>query len=324
MKIVVTDGYTLNPGDLSWDSFSAFGELVYYDRTPVQEVASRCADATVIVTNKTPIDAATIAAAKNLKLIAVTATGYNIVDVAAARAAGVDVCNVPLYGTDSVAQHAIAMLLELTNQVGLHAKSVREGEWARSADFAYVKAPVIELRDKWLGIVGMGRIGRQTALIAKALGMRIAYARTPRKTDDAVDVTREEEGATLMGLGELFAHCDVISLHCPLTEANKAFVNAALLRRMKRTAFLINTSRGALIHETELAEALRSGILAGAALDVLSVEPPPADHPLTGLSNCIVTPHIAWISFEARQRIMQTTVDNMAAALAGRPIHLVN
>ena len=315
MKIVITDGYTLNPGDLSWKDLETLGELVYYDRTPVDLVAERCREAEVIVTNKTPVNAQTITAAGRLKLIAVTATGYNMVDTDAARAAGVDVCNVPAYGTDSVAQHAIALLLECSNQVGLHARSVRDGDWARSADFSYSKTRVIELRGKVLGIVGMGRIGQQTARIGEALGMELLYYNRS---------ARPEWKGRVADMEELFEKSDFISLHCPLTAENKAFINKALLSRMKPGAWLINTSRGALIHEADLADALRSGVLAGAALDVLVEEPPRADHPLLGLDNCIITPHNAWISIEARRRIMQTTYDNVARVLAGRPQNVVN
>ena len=278
-------------------------------------VAERCRDAEVIVTNKTPVNAQTIAAAGRLKLIAVTATGYNMVDIDAARAAGVVVCNVPGYGTDSVAQHAIALLLECSNQVGLHAQSVRDGDWVRSLDFCYAKTPIIELRGKTLGIVGMGRIGQQTARIGEALGMDILYFnRSPRP----------DWKGRAQTIDLLFEKSDFISLHCPLTADNKAFINKALLSRMKPGAWLINTSRGALIHEHDLAEALRAGVLAGAALDVLVEEPPKADHPLLGLKNCIITPHNAWISAEARQRIMQTTCDNVARALAGKAQNVVN
>jgi len=315
MKIVITDGYTLNPGDLSWKDFEAIGELVYYDRTDPAVVAQRCRDAKVIVTNKTPVNAQTIALAGGLKLIAVTATGYNMVDIVAARAAGVVVCNVPGYGTDSVAQHAIALLLECTNQVGLHARSVRDGDWVRSADFSYARTPIIELRGKTLGIVGMGRIGQQTARIGVALGMELLYYnRSPRP----------EWKGRAGSLEDLFEKSDFISLHCPLTADNEAFINKALLSRMKPNAWLINTSRGALIDEADLAGALRSGVLAGAALDVLVEEPPRADHPLLGLANCIITPHNAWISVAARRRIMQTTYENVVRSLAGNPQNVVN
>lgn len=314
MKIVITDGYTLNPGDLTWKSFDALGEVVYYDRTAPEEVVARCRDAHVIVTNKTPIQEQVMLAAPGLKLIAVTATGYNVVDTAAARKHGVSVCNVPEYGTYSVAQHTFALLLELTNHAGRHAQSVREGEWVRAIDWSYAKAPIIELKDKTLGIAGLGRIGNQTAAIARAFGMNVIYHRG----------RAEKVQASAVGLEELFSGSDFVSLHCPLRPENHEFVNTALLSRMKPSAYLINTSRGQLIREHDLAEALKRGMLAGAALDVLSKEPPPPDHPLLGLPNCLITPHNAWLSFEARQRILQTTLDNVKAVLDGKPQNVVN
>lgn len=314
MKIVITDGYTLNPGDLSWEPFDALGEVIYYDRTRPEEIMARCREAHVIVTNKTPVSAEVIASAKDLKLIAVTATGYNVVDIAAAKRKGIPVCNVPEYGTHSVAQHALALLLELTNHVGRHAQSVREGEWVRAIDWSYARAPLIELKDKTLGIVGLGRIGNQAANIAHALGMNVIYH----------GGRAEKIPATPVSLEELFSKSDFISLHCPLKADNQEFVNTALLSRMKPTAYLINTSRGQLIREPDLADALKKGVLAGAALDVLSKEPPPADHPLLGLPNCLITPHNAWLSYEARQRILDTTIQNVKMGIEGRPQHVVN
>jgi glycerate dehydrogenase len=314
MQIVITDGYTLNPGDLSWDDFEKLGDLKYYDRIPVNEVADRCREATVIITNKTPITAGTIYSATNLKLIAVSATGYNIVDIEAAKDKGVLVCNVPEYGTNSVAQHTFALLLELTNHVGKHAQSVAKGEWVRSADWSYVKAPIIELNDKTIGIIGFGRIGQKVATIAKAFGLNVIFYDKGKQSPLAASVTLED----------LFAQSDVISLHCPLNEDNKGFVNRKLLSTMKPTAFLINTSRGQLINEEDLADALQRNMLAAAALDVLSTEPPAHTNPLINLQNCIITPHNAWISFEARKRLMETTLDNIFAALSGRPVNVVN
>jgi glycerate dehydrogenase len=314
MQIVITDGYTLNPGDLSWDDFEKLGDLKYYDRIPVNEVADRCREATVIITNKTPITAGTIYSATNLKLIAVSATGYNIVDIEAAKDKGVLVCNVPEYGTNSVAQHTFALLLELTNHVGKHAQSVAKGEWVRSADWSYVKAPIIELNDKTIGIIGFGRIGQKVATIAKAFGLNVIFYDKGKQSPLAASVTLED----------LFAQSDVISLHCPLNEDNKGFVNRKLLSTMKPTAFLINTSRGQLINEEDLADALQRNMLAAAALDVLSTEPPAHTNPLINLQNCIITPHNAWISFEARKRLMETTLDNILAALSGRPVNVVN
>jgi len=311
MKIVITDGYTLNPGDLSWKAFYEFGEVVYYDRTPAALVAERCKDATIIITNKTPVNAETISVATNLKTIAVTATGYNIVDAAAAKIKNILVCNVPVYGTDSVAQHTFALLLELTNHVGENSSSVKNGDWSKSADWCYSKAPIMELSSKTLGIVGFGRIGKQTAKIAEAFGMKIIYNNRSAQTGS-------------VSIETLFAESDFISIHCPLRPDNNAFINKKLFSLMKPTAFLINSSRGQLINEQDLAEALTSGKIAGAALDVLSVEPPPVDHPLINLPRCIITPHNAWLSFEARQRLMQVTLENVSCVIKGTPQNVVN
>lgn len=315
IKIVITDGFTLNPGDQSWAALEALGQVSYYDRTAPHEVLNRCLGAEVVVTNKTPLAAATIAQLPDLRLVAVTATGYNIVDIHAAREQGIMVCNVPGYGTDSVAQHTWALLLELSNRVGLHTQSVASGEWLRSADWCYLKSPIVELAGKTLGIVGFGRIGQQVAAVGKAFGMRIVYA------------NRSELSSSLgqqRSLDEVFVESDVVSLHCPLTPHNAGFVNTQLLSTMKPSAFLLNTARGQLINEQDLAEALNQGLLAGAGLDVLSVEPPTADNPLLRARNCLITPHNAWISFEARQRIMNTTAQNIRAFLDGSPQNLVS
>lgn len=314
VKIVITDGYTLNPGDLSWEDIHAIGEIEYYDRTAPEQITERCKEANVIIANKTPITKEVIDAATKLKVIAVTATGYNIVDIAAALARHIPVCNVPEYGTYSVAQHTWALLLELTNHVGINAQSVTNGGWSTSSDFCYSKRPLVELADKTLGIVGMGRIGQQVATIAKAMGMHVLYhSRHPKPN-----------WPSCVSLPELFEQSDVISLHCPQTPDNIGFVNASLLSKMKRTAYIINTSRGLLIDEADLAAVLKQNKIAGAALDVLSKEPPAANHPLIGLPNCIVTPHNAWLSREARSRIMKTTIENIVMALKGNPQHAVN
>ncbi len=314
MKIVITDGYTLNPGDLSWKAFDQLGEVIYFDRSSPSETIGRCREASVIVTNKTPITEEIINSATQLRVIAVTATGYNVVDIAAAKKKNVPVCNVPVYGTDSVAQHTFALLLELTNHVGKHAESVQNGDWARSPDWSYSRKPIQELRDKTMGIIGFGRIGRQVANLAKAFGMKVIF-------NDTNELSDSEQGVKLE---DLLARSDFISIHCPLTSENQGFINKGLLSKAKPSAFLINTSRGQLINETDLANALRKGVLAGAALDVLSIEPPPADHPLLGISNCIITPHMAWLSREARKRIMETALENVRLALAGKPQHVVN
>ena len=314
MQIVITDGYTLNPGDLSWEVFKQLGDIVYYDRTPADKTMERCRNATVIITNKTPITSQVIAAAAQLKVIAVIATGYNVVDTVAAKERNIPVCNVPVYGTNTVAQHTFALLLELANHVGKHAQSVIDGDWIRSADWSYTKTPVIELSGKVLGIIGFGRIGQQTANIARAFGMQVIYydRLNKRAVEDAVS------------LKELLDKSDFISLHCLLTADNNSMINSEFLSAMKPTAFLINTSRGQLINENDLADALKNHVIAGAALDVLSAEPPAGDNPLIGLTNCIITPHNAWTSFEARQRIMQTTFNNVKNALAGDPQNVVN
>ncbi len=313
MQIVITDGYTLNPGDLSWDAFNSLGELVYYDRTASNQLVERCKNAQVIITNKTPVNADVIDAAKELRLIAVTATGYNMVDVAAAKKRGILVCNVPDYGTYSVAQHTFAMLLELTNQVGLHAASVKSGDWARSADWCYTKSPIKELKDNTIGIIGLGKIGIQMAKIAMAFGMKVIYHRGKKG----------EENFTEVSLTELFTQSDFISIHCPLKPDNHGLVNKELLALMKPSAYLINASRGQLIVEQDLADALLQNKIAGAALDVLSSEPPSPDNPLIGLANCIITPHNAWISFEARTRLMKTTFENVSAMIEGNPKNMV-
>lgn len=315
MKIAVTDGFTLNNGDLNWNVLDQFGELQVYDRTPVDLIIQRCADADIILTNKVPFNKSTIEQLEKTKLICVLATGYNVIDVSAAKEKGIFVCNVPTYGTASVAQHTFALILELCNKVGVHHQSVSNGEWVNSQDWCYTKGPLIELADKTLGIVGFGHIGQQTALIGKAFGMKIVYnSRTEKQT----------EFGTYADLNTLFKVSDVISLHCPLTNDNREFVNRELLTLAKRNAVIINASRGPLINEADLAAALNNNKIAGAALDVLSTEPPKADNPLLKAKNCIITPHIAWMSFEARQRILSTTVQNIKAFINQSPINVVS
>ncbi|MFT3935237.1 MAG: D-2-hydroxyacid dehydrogenase [Chitinophagaceae bacterium] len=316
MKIVVTDGYALNPGDISWDAISALGQLKVYDRTTQAEIVERCKEADIILTNKTPVGASVIQSLPQLKMISVLATGYNIVDVNAAKEKGVAVCNVPGYGTASVAQHVMALLLELVNNVGLHAASVASGDWQNAADFAYTIKPIMELEGKTLGIVGMGSIGKRVADIALAIGMKVQYYNRSKRND--------APQATYCDLATLFATSDVISLHCPLTPENTGFVNKALLSTMKPTALLINTARGPLINETDLADALNNKVIAGAGLDVLSAEPPTAGNPLLQAANCVITPHQAWITKEARERIMTVTAENIKAFAAGKTKNQVN
>ncbi len=313
MEIVVTDGFTLNPGDLYWKSVEALGNLKYYDRTAAAETIGRCYNANVIISNKTIISKDVMDACTNLQLVAVSATGYNNVDIAAAKSKGITVCNVPGYGPFSVAQHAFALLLELTNHVGINAASVHNGGWQQSIDYCYTLKPIMELKDKVMGIIGLGTIGSKMAVMAQAFGMKVIYNGGRQKVDGAIEVSQHQ----------LFMESDVISLHCPLTKDNKGFVNKELLELVKPTALLVNTARGALINEKHLAQMLQQKQLAGAALDVLTQEPPEKDNPLTGLENCMITAHNAWLSGEARRRIMQMTAANIAAFLKGEPVHVV-
>lgn len=315
MKIIITDGYTLNPGDLSWKEIKSFGEVLLYDRTPANLLHDRCAEANIILTNKVALSERLINEIKDLKLICVTATGYNIVDIEAARRKGVIVCNVPSYGTASVAQHTIALLLDLTNRVGINSASVRDGDWQKSKDFCYSKGNLTELSGKTFGIVGLGEIGEKVASLAKSFDMNVLYYNRSEK---------ETSFARYVDLKTLFATSDVISLHCPLTKENQQFVNRDLLSLIKPSAWIINTSRGQLIHEQDLADALNTGKLAGAALDVLSVEPPPATNPLLQAKNCVITPHTAWMSSEARQRIMSVTTNNIKNFLLGNPTNVIS
>jgi glycerate dehydrogenase len=313
MNIVITDGFTLNPGDLSWKELESFGTVSYFDRSSSSEIERRCREADIIITNKTPIGKSVIEGSSRLKMIAVTATGYNVVDVNAANEKNIVVSNVPEYGTYSVAQHTFALLLELSNQVGRHANSVIDGKWVNAIDWSYSLVPIIELKDKILGIVGLGKIGNQTARIAEAFGMKVQFFRGSPKGVIASAVSLET----------LFSTSDFISLHCPLRPDNEQFVNAELLSKMKPSSFVINTSRGQLINEQELANALNQNMIAGAALDVLSKEPPLSASPLLGAKNCIITPHNAWISREARSRLLDTTIKNIKAFLDGKPQNVV-
>jgi glycerate dehydrogenase len=319
MKIVVLDGHTLNPGDLDWSGLAALGECVVHPRGTPAETVERAREADAVITNKAPLPAELLARLPKLRYIGVTATGYNIVDVAAARAAGITVTNVPSYGTRSVAQHAFALILELTNHAGRHAAAVSGGEWATSPDWCFTHAPITELDGLALGIVGWGRIGQATAAIGRALGMRIlAVSRSPRP--DGVPEPETE----FTTLDDLLRQADVVSLHCPLTPETDRLINASRLALMKPSALLINTSRGPLIDEDALAGALNAGRLAGAGLDVLSAEPPPAGHPLFTAKNCLITPHNAWASRSARSRLLAMTVDNLRAFLDGNPQNVVN
>lgn len=318
LKIVVLDGHALNPGDLSWDGLHQLGSVEIYDRTPETLILPRARSAEAVLTNKTPLSAETLDQLPHLKYIGVLATGYNIVDVQAASARGITVTNIPEYGTASVAQFTIALLLELCHNISAHGHAVRMGEWADSPDWSFWKSPLVELSGKTMGIVGFGRIGRQTGAIAHALGMRVIAADSVQSNAPAWP------GFAWRTVEELLAEADVVSLHCPLTPETKGLIDARRLSLMKPTAFLINTSRGPLIVETDLADALNEDRLAGAALDVLTTEPPQRGNHLFTSRNCIVTPHIAWATKEARGRLMEMAVGNLAAYQAGEPRNMVN
>jgi glycerate dehydrogenase len=318
LKIVILDGYTINPGDNPWIPLEALGECTIYERTPAELVVERSQDADIILTSKVKLTGEIIAALPKLRYISLLATGYNNVDVAAAARRGIPVSNVPAYSTASVVQTAIALLLELVTQVGLHDASVKAGEWVRSPDHSYWKSSIVELDGLTIGIVGYGTIGRALARVADAFGMKvIAYA--PRIPADSGPVP-----VSFVALDELFAAADIVSLNCPQTPENTGFVNAGLLASMKPAAYLINVARGGLVNEADLAAALNAGIIAGAGLDVVAVEPMLADNPLLTAANCIFTPHIAWASLAARQRLMGIVVGNVAAFLAGTPLNVVN
>lgn len=315
MKIVVLDGFTLNPGDLSWSPVEALGNLTVHERTPANAVLARAAGAAALLTNKTVLSAEIIAALPDLRYIGVLATGYNVVDLAAARARGIIVTNIPSYGTYSVAQWAIALLLEMCCQVGRHATATRDGHWSRQPDFCCRETPLLELAGRTLGLIGVGAIGSRVAQIAATLGMTVI----------ACDPSgRIPAGVKGVSLETLLAEADVVSLHCPLTPATRRLINREHLALMKPTAMLINTARGDLVDEPALADALNSGRLAGAALDVLSIEPPPADHPLIHARNAIVTPHVAWATSAARSRLLNTAADNLCHFLDGKPINVVS
>jgi len=320
MKIVVLDGYTLNPGDLSWKAVEAFGTLKVHERTAFDHdtIIKNIGDAEMVLTNKTPLPKAVLEKAANLKYIGVLATGYNVVDVAAAKDLGIVVSNVPIYGTQAVGQFTMALLLELCHHVGDHNTAVKNGDWTNSKDFCFWNTPLMELSGKTLGIIGLGRIGQATAKMAQAFGLHIlAFNRSQ-------DLRLESETLKYVALDELLEKSDFVSLHCPLTESTEGLINSDTISKMKDGAFLINTSRGGLIVEEDLKTALNSGKLGGAAVDVVSSEPIKADNPLLEADNIIITPHIAWASKEARARLMQTTVENIEAFLEGQPIHVVN
>ncbi len=318
LSIVVLDGHVLSPGDNPWDEVAALGRLTVHERTAPDEVVARAQGADVVLTNKVRLDAAAFAALPDLKLVSVLATGYDVVDLDAARAHGVVVSNVPGYGTTSVAQYVFALILECCHRAAAHDAAVKAGRWAAGPDWCFWLSPQMELAGKTMGVVGLGGIGRRVADLAHAFGMRVlAHVPRPKPAPDW-------EPFAFADLEELFEHSDVISLHCPLTPDNGGFVNAALLSRMRPGSVLVNTARGALINEADLAEALRNGPLRAAALDVVTREPIAPDHPFLALDNCLLTPHMAWASLEARSRLMAQTAANIRAFLDGAPVNVVS
>jgi glycerate dehydrogenase len=315
--LVVTDGFTLNPGDLSWSDFEAFGELRVYEHTAAEDVVSRCRDADMVLTNKVVFDRSVIEQLPKLRYIGVTATGYNVVDLQAASERGIVVTNIPAYGPESVAQFVFSLLLNQVQPVHYYDRQVKDGRWAKSRDFCFYDHSMPELAQLTMGIIGFGAIGRRVARIARGFDMQVLVS--SRSRPDLLP-----EGVIFVEQEQLVRDSDVITLHCPLTETNQGFVDEDFFIRMKPSAYLINTARGPLVNETALEQALQRGDIAGAALDVLAVEPPPADHPLMAVENCTVTPHIAWSTQAARGRLMNIAVANVAAFVAGRPENVVN
>ncbi len=314
MKICVLDGFTTNPGDLSWDWLMRLGDCTVYDRTPLELVAERTKDCEIVITNKTPLRRDLLKTLPKLRYVGLLSTGYNIVDWDYCRENGIPVCNIPSYSTSAVAQLVFALILEHTNAVSLHSDSVHAGEWSACADFCYWKTPLAELSGKTLGIIGFGKIGKAVAKIAQAFGMNvIAATNHPAPFENVVFCDKDE----------LLAKSDFVSIHCPLTPLTEGMVNAEFLAKMKNSAILINTSRGQVVNEKDLADALNTGIIAGAGLDVLSTEPPKTDCPLLGIKNCYITPHIAWAGFETRERLMKICRENVEAFFNGKPQNIV-
>ncbi|MBS5065838.1 MAG: D-2-hydroxyacid dehydrogenase [Hungatella hathewayi] len=315
MKIVVLDGYTENPGDLSWGDLERLGEVTVYDRTPPELVVERIGDAEAILVNKVAVTEEVLRQCGNIRYIGVLATGYNVIDTAAASARGIVVCNIPSYGTDAVGQYTIALLLEICHHIGHHAEAVKQGAWSASEDWCFWDYPLIELAGKTMGIIGYGRIGRTTGRIARALGMKVLAYEGEEKAG------QEEE---LVSLEMLLAQSDVISLHCPLFPSTEGIINRETIGKMKDGVILLNDSRGPLIVEQDLADALNSGKVYAAGLDVVSTEPIRPDNPLLGAKNCLITPHIAWAPKESRQRLMDIAVENLRSFQAGKPVNVVN
>lgn len=324
MKIVILDGYAENPGDLSWEGFEKLGELTVYDRTPredVEEILRRIGDAEIICTNKTLIGREVIERAPKLRYIGVLATGYNVVDVDAAAKRGIPVTNIPSYGTAAVAQHVMALLLEICNRTGHHSQAVHEGRWQRSEDFCFWDYPLMELAGKTMGIIGYGHIGKAAARLAGAFGMKVIACRRP---GHSVLENVQDDGVSMVTIEELFERADVISVHCPLFPETEGLICRENISKMKDGVIIINTARGPIVREKDLAEALNSGKVYAAGVDVVSTEPIRDDNPLLTARNCFITPHIAWASRESRQRLMDTAVDNLRAFLAGEPVNVVN
>ena len=317
MNIVVLDGYTENPGDLRWAGFEALGQVTVYDRTPQHEIVSRIANAEVVVTNKTPLTRETFAACPSIRYVGLLATGYDVVDVAAAKEKGVVVTNIPTYGTDAVAQFAIALLLEIASRVGHHDQAVKQGRWGTNPDWCFWDYPLFELSGKVMGVIGFGRIGQTTGRVAKALGMQvIAHDMYPNESGKAI--------ADYVSQDELLARADVLCLHCNLTPETREIIRKDTIARMKDGVVIINNSRGPLVNEQDLADALNSGKVYAAGLDVVSSEPIKADNPLLSAKNCIITPHISWAPIECRQRIMDIAVANLKAFLDKAPVNVVS
>jgi glycerate dehydrogenase len=317
MKIVVLDGYALNPGDLSWEPFEALGDLTVYDRTKPEETIARMQGAELVISNKTVIGKTEIEASPALRYIGLLSTGYNVVDLEAAKERGIPVCNVPGYSTDAVAQMTFALLLELTSHAALHSQSVHEGDWCRCADFCYWKKPVVDLSGKTMGLIGFGSIGQKTAQIAQAFGMNVLVFNRTRKT------WLESETLHFTDLDTLLSSSDVVSLHCPLLPQTKEIIRRETIQKMKDGAYLLNTARGGCLNEADVAEALVSGKLAGAGVDVVSTEPLREDNPLLKAPNTVITPHISWASTDSRRRLMQIAADNAAAFQKGCPVNNV-
>lgn len=317
MKIVVLDGYTVNPGDLSWTELQALGDVVVFPRTTGDELVDRCKDADALLTNKVVIDAGVMSHLPKLKYIGVLATGYNVVDIAAARERGVCVTNIPAYSTDSVAQMVFAHILNITNRVGHYARQSREGRWSRNEDFCYWDTPLPELAGKTMGIVGLGHIGMKVARIAREFGMDV-FASTSKHSSSLPDGIQKTTLQGLLGVS------DILTLHCPLTDNTRGMINSTILKRMKRGAILINTGRGPLVNEADVAAALKSGQLGGYGADVMCQEPPAVDNPLLSAPNAFITPHIAWATFEARGRLLDIAVENLRTFMEGAPANVVN